>query len=119
MIGAIPPLPNTSSWRGAQLKHGDKFTFSSYWKTSEICTVTIRTYPIISQSVSQLVGTGIDYITSAMLRPAEYIILLFTRNSHEERDVFLLACSFTFGNLLWVLWNAWWCLCTMWFLSLG
>jgi hypothetical protein len=23
MSGAIPPLPNTPSWRGAQLKHGD------------------------------------------------------------------------------------------------
>jgi hypothetical protein len=27
--GAIPPLPNTSSWRGAQLiKHRDNFTFT-------------------------------------------------------------------------------------------
>jgi hypothetical protein len=28
MSGAIPPLPNTSSWRGAQLKHRDNFTFT-------------------------------------------------------------------------------------------
>jgi hypothetical protein len=27
MCGAIPPLPNTPSWRGAQLKHRD-FTFT-------------------------------------------------------------------------------------------
>jgi hypothetical protein len=27
MRGAIPPLPNTHSWRGAQLKHRDNFTF--------------------------------------------------------------------------------------------
>jgi hypothetical protein len=27
MRGAIPPLPNTPSWRGAQLKHRDNFTF--------------------------------------------------------------------------------------------
>jgi hypothetical protein len=27
MGGAIPPLPNTPSWRGAQLKHRDNFTF--------------------------------------------------------------------------------------------
>jgi hypothetical protein len=27
--GAIPPLPNTPSWRGAQLKHRDNFTFTS------------------------------------------------------------------------------------------
>jgi hypothetical protein len=27
MRGAIPPLPNTSSWRDAQLKHRDNLTF--------------------------------------------------------------------------------------------
>jgi hypothetical protein len=29
MRGAIPPLPNTLSWSGVQLKHRDTFTF--YW----------------------------------------------------------------------------------------
>jgi hypothetical protein len=28
MSGAIPPLPNTPSLRGAQLKHRDNFTFT-------------------------------------------------------------------------------------------
>jgi hypothetical protein len=28
MSGAIPPFPNTPSWRGAQLKHRDNFTFT-------------------------------------------------------------------------------------------
>jgi hypothetical protein len=28
MNGAIPPLPNTPSWRGAQLKHRDNFTLT-------------------------------------------------------------------------------------------
>jgi hypothetical protein len=28
MSGAIPPLPHTSSWCGAQLTHSDKFTFT-------------------------------------------------------------------------------------------
>jgi hypothetical protein len=28
MRGAIPPLTNTPSWRGAQLKHRDNFTFT-------------------------------------------------------------------------------------------
>jgi len=28
MYGAIPPVPNTHSWRGAQLKHRDNFTFT-------------------------------------------------------------------------------------------
>jgi hypothetical protein len=27
MSGAIPPLPNTPSWHGAQLKHRENFTF--------------------------------------------------------------------------------------------
>jgi hypothetical protein len=27
MSGAIPSLPNTPSWHGAQLKHRDNFTF--------------------------------------------------------------------------------------------
>jgi len=26
MHGVLPPLPNTPSWRGAKLKHRDKFT---------------------------------------------------------------------------------------------
>jgi hypothetical protein len=28
MSGAKSPLPNTASWRGAQLKHRDNFTFT-------------------------------------------------------------------------------------------
>jgi hypothetical protein len=28
MSGATSPLPNTPSWRGAQLKHRDNFTFT-------------------------------------------------------------------------------------------
>jgi len=28
MSGTIPPVPNTPSWRGAQLKHRDNFTFT-------------------------------------------------------------------------------------------
>jgi hypothetical protein len=28
--GAIPPLPNTPSWRGAYLKHRDNFTFTRF-----------------------------------------------------------------------------------------
>jgi hypothetical protein len=37
MRGAIPPLPNTPSWRGAQLKHRDKLTFTFYIKLQEAC----------------------------------------------------------------------------------
>jgi hypothetical protein len=28
MLSAVPPLPNTPSWRGAQLKHRDYITFT-------------------------------------------------------------------------------------------
>jgi hypothetical protein len=28
MREAVPPLPSTPSWRGAQLKHRDNFTFT-------------------------------------------------------------------------------------------
>jgi hypothetical protein len=31
MRGAIPPLPNTSSWRGAYLSAGTTFTFFTYY----------------------------------------------------------------------------------------
>jgi hypothetical protein len=35
MSGAIPPLPNTPSWRGAQLKHRDLFTFYLLMKSAQ------------------------------------------------------------------------------------
>jgi hypothetical protein len=31
MSGDIPPLPNTPSWRGVQLKHRDNFIFTYTW----------------------------------------------------------------------------------------
>jgi hypothetical protein len=36
MSGAIPPLPNTPSWRRAQLKHRDNFTLHNYIKIYNI-----------------------------------------------------------------------------------
>jgi hypothetical protein len=41
MRGAVFPLPNTPSWRDAQLKkkHGDEFTFNLYAKHSGGLTV--------------------------------------------------------------------------------
>jgi hypothetical protein len=43
MSGAITPLPNTPSWRGAQLKHRDNFTFTPNPKelTVLICSVIL------------------------------------------------------------------------------
>jgi hypothetical protein len=39
MSGAIPPLPNTPSWRGALLKRRDKFTL--LFKYYEILIIII------------------------------------------------------------------------------
>jgi hypothetical protein len=39
MSGAIPPLPNTPLWRGAQLKHRDNFTFSGV--CTEVCPTNL------------------------------------------------------------------------------
>jgi hypothetical protein len=35
MSEAKPPLPNTPPWRGAQLKHRDKFTFAFTFITTK------------------------------------------------------------------------------------
>jgi len=37
MRGVTPPLPNTPSWRGAQLKHRDNFTFYLYLVCVCVC----------------------------------------------------------------------------------
>jgi hypothetical protein len=39
MRGAIFPLPNTPSWRGAQLKHRDSFIFIEFFYCSHPCSV--------------------------------------------------------------------------------
>jgi hypothetical protein len=61
MRGAIPPLPNTPSWRGAQLKHRDIFTFaftfghSRHFKmkvsvdTASLCMSPVRSHAIYMQ----------------------------------------------------------------------
>jgi len=37
MRAAIPPLPNTPSWRGAQLKrHRNNFTFTFYTRRHDV-----------------------------------------------------------------------------------
>jgi hypothetical protein len=52
MRGAISPFPNTPSWRGAQLKHRDKFTFYLYtplWIWNEEWLKEAGTRPYIIQ----------------------------------------------------------------------
>jgi hypothetical protein len=55
MRGAIPPLPNTSSWRDAQLKHIDNFTFpfNSSFTFTFTCTLHIP-LPSFLGSTAQL-----------------------------------------------------------------
>jgi hypothetical protein len=45
MHGAIPPLPNTPSWRGAQLKHRDNFTYAHVYLL-EVFQQKIWTYSL-------------------------------------------------------------------------
>jgi hypothetical protein len=44
MGGAIPPLPQTPSWRGALLKHRDNFTFYLYYIIIIIIIIIIIDY---------------------------------------------------------------------------
>jgi len=44
MRGAIPSLPNTPSWRGAQLKHRDNFTFWNFVNVLPNCIRESQTY---------------------------------------------------------------------------
>jgi hypothetical protein len=39
MSEAIPPLPNTPSWRGAKLKHRDNFTFLPFSQPHQLYSV--------------------------------------------------------------------------------
>jgi len=48
MIEAIPPLPNTPSWRGADLKHRDNFTFSFYLKIRDHVSHSYKKNPKIN-----------------------------------------------------------------------
>jgi hypothetical protein len=49
MYGAIPPLPNTLSWRGAQLKHRDNFNFTftftfTYYRSTSVAGTAVTQY---------------------------------------------------------------------------
>jgi hypothetical protein len=59
MSGAIPPLPNMPSWRGAQLKHRDNFTFPFTIQSYAIYTVETASsnspFPVFSINVTTLI----------------------------------------------------------------
>jgi hypothetical protein len=59
MNGAIPPLPNTPSWRGAQLKHRDNFTF------------------IICCSVGTLQPGGAEYLHITIIKQRNMSLVLY------------------------------------------
>jgi hypothetical protein len=42
MCGAIPPLPNVPSWRGAKLKHRDNINLTFFFKFYVIVTLLIN-----------------------------------------------------------------------------
>jgi hypothetical protein len=43
MSGAVPPLPNTPSWRGARLgEHRDNFTLFTFYNHSIILVLTMQ-----------------------------------------------------------------------------
>jgi hypothetical protein len=51
MSGAIPRLPNTPSWRGAQLKHRDNFTFTFFFCSCLICGKSDSNFSLNNNSV--------------------------------------------------------------------
>jgi hypothetical protein len=46
MSGAVAPLPNTPSWRSAQLKHRDNFTLPSHYLQSSTVEIVHCLLPI-------------------------------------------------------------------------
>jgi hypothetical protein len=53
MSGAIPPLTNTPSWRGAQLKHRDNFIFTftfTFYILLHTILVLLWIFPTLSQN---------------------------------------------------------------------
>jgi hypothetical protein len=63
MRGAIPPLPNTLSWHGAQLKHRDNSTFTFTF------TLTYSRYANVQLHYTELsIGAGIAQWYSVGLR---------------------------------------------------
>jgi hypothetical protein len=52
MSGAAPPLPNTPSWRGAQLNHRDKFTLTLPEKSSIVGAQTLLQLLVLASETS-------------------------------------------------------------------
>jgi hypothetical protein len=68
MRGAISPLPNTPSWRHAQSKHRENFTFTFY--LTEVIDYCYRTQDIMLSGVNPYAAFGIMRGTIESLEPA-------------------------------------------------
>jgi hypothetical protein len=60
MRGAIPPLPNTPSWSGVQLKHRDNFTFNFTPSKNNLLSMGSGAVPFHSNS-HRMLGDFISY----------------------------------------------------------
>jgi hypothetical protein len=61
MGGAIPPLPNTPSWRGAQLKHRDNFMEVKYGDARtdrQDFSMKFSLYPVCKALIKVLMRRG-------------------------------------------------------------
>jgi hypothetical protein len=56
--GTIPPLPHTPSWRGAQLKHRDKFNSYLY-----ILTLRVGKSVVVMQNYKKNISRKKNYMT--------------------------------------------------------
>jgi len=78
MSGVMPPLPNTPSWRGAELKHRDKFTFhvfeSGYVKGSKCGGRMILTWILGTQIFgSEVCETDSGCPEAVFLTQSQYV----------------------------------------------
>jgi hypothetical protein len=74
MRGVTPPLPNTPSWRGAQLKHRGNFTFYLHHLL----------YAYVSKVVSSL---QVLRLKSCIHFPSVYAVPTGSNNSMEQSPV--------------------------------
>jgi hypothetical protein len=60
MSGAIIHSPNTPSWRGAQLKHRDNFTFTLYINimTMELILLLQQDIPVVLSNAQRILSTN-------------------------------------------------------------
>jgi hypothetical protein len=82
MSGAIPPLPNTTSWRGAQLKHRDNFTiYFTLWYVKHFLKVREMTRIRIGFCRFRLVKSWVKLVLSY----AKLGKVIFTKSQREAK----------------------------------